>query len=83
MRTKRILPNVLAVTLLAIAPVGMHAQETLFDPEQVGALRWRNIGPNRGGRSIAATGSPGHQRPVYYSTSADYPSSLPAARSGR
>jgi len=30
-----------------------------------GALRWRNIGPERGGRSIAATGS-ASRPPEYY-----------------
>src|SRR5437763_13299177 len=27
-----------------------------YDPVLVSSLRWRNIGPNRGGRSIAASG---------------------------
>ncbi len=35
-----------------------------FDPSLFAALKWRNIGPNRGGRSIAATGSA--SRPLEY-----------------
>jgi photosystem II stability/assembly factor-like uncharacterized protein len=35
-----------------------------YDPSFFSALRWRNIGPNRGGRSIAATGIP--SRPLEY-----------------
>lgn len=37
-----------------------HAQETI----SFGSLKWRGIGPNRGGRSIAAAGSP--NRPLEY-----------------
>lgn len=46
--------------LCAFAPVAL--------PAQVGSLantlRWRNIGPNRGGRSIAVAGS--STRPLVY-----------------
>src|SRR5438477_502589 len=35
-----------------------------FDPTLFSSLRWRNIGPNRGGRSIAATGVV--KRPLEY-----------------
>ncbi|MGH7553668.1 MAG: WD40/YVTN/BNR-like repeat-containing protein [Longimicrobiales bacterium] len=59
MRAKRILPNAFVAALLGVAPVALHAQDALSHPELIGALRWRNIGPNRGGRSIAASGSPG------------------------
>ncbi len=34
------------------------------DDAALQALRWRNVGPNRGGRSISAAGSPG--RPLEY-----------------
>ena len=35
-----------------------------YDARLFGSLRWRNIGPNRGGRSIASTGVVG--RPLEY-----------------
>jgi photosystem II stability/assembly factor-like uncharacterized protein len=35
-----------------------------YDPNLLSGLRWRNIGPNRGGRSIACTGAP--SRPLEY-----------------
>src|SRR5439155_4440804 len=35
-----------------------------FDPTLFSSLRWRNVGPNRGGRSIAATGVV--KRPLEY-----------------
>jgi len=35
-----------------------------YDAAVFGALKWRNIGPNRGGRSLAAAGSP--SRPLEY-----------------
>jgi hypothetical protein len=36
-----------------------------FDQSQLAGLEWRNIGPDRGGRVVAATGVPS-QRNVYY-----------------
>ena len=36
----------------------------VFDPLLFDKLQWRNIGPERGGRSLAVTGSPG--RPLEY-----------------
>jgi len=29
-------------------------------------LKWRNIGPNRGGRSLGSTGSPGRVNEYYF-----------------
>jgi photosystem II stability/assembly factor-like uncharacterized protein len=52
----------LAAAALCLLTAGAGAQqydESLFD-----ALQWRNIGPNRGGRSIAAAGSAA--RPLEY-----------------
>jgi len=37
-----------------------------YDPSLFSALRWRNIGPNRGGRSIACAGSPGRPMEYYF-----------------
>ena len=41
-----------------------HKDSSVFDSKFFDKLKWRNIGPNRGGRSIAATGCPG--RPLEY-----------------
>jgi photosystem II stability/assembly factor-like uncharacterized protein len=37
-----------------------------FDPALYSALHWRNIGPYRGGRSVAATGVPGIPERFYF-----------------
>jgi photosystem II stability/assembly factor-like uncharacterized protein len=66
MRTNRFLPNVIAAAILATGPLGLRAQEALAERDLVGALRWRNIGPNRGGRSIAATGVAGRPYEFYF-----------------
>jgi photosystem II stability/assembly factor-like uncharacterized protein len=42
-----------------------HAQSA-YDPSLFSAMRWRNIGPNRGGRSIAASGSVGRPYEFYF-----------------
>lgn len=50
--------------LLLVVSVGVQASD-LSQPEPWPALRWRNIGPHRGGRTVAAVGVPG--RPdVFY-----------------
>jgi photosystem II stability/assembly factor-like uncharacterized protein len=38
--------------------------QTKFDPEQFGAMQWRSIGPNRGGRVTAVAGVA--QKPLVY-----------------
>src|SRR6266853_1946864 len=48
-------------SLLALCSIA--AAET-YDASLFTALKWRNIGPNRGGRSIASAGSP--SRPFEY-----------------
>ena len=50
------------VAALSVAPA-VNAQID-YSPEAFAALEWRNIGPNRGGRSIAVAGSP--SRPLEY-----------------
>src|SRR5262245_38290300 len=53
--------------LLLICSLGfwysVPAQQT-YDTALFGSLRWRNVGPNRGGRSIAASGVV--KRPLEY-----------------
>src|ERR1700730_15993864 len=41
---------------LVIIPAGMVAQS--FDPGLYGDLRWRHVGPFRGGRTVGAAGVP-------------------------
>jgi photosystem II stability/assembly factor-like uncharacterized protein len=63
----------LSLALVATAPATAHAQDErppAAEPAQgleafFGALTWRNIGPNRGGRSISAAGS-GARPDEYY-----------------
>src|SRR5262245_59300491 len=47
---------------LSLAAAVVHAQG--YDKSLFGALKWKNIGPNRGGRSLTTAGSPG--RPLEY-----------------
>src|SRR5215212_12164407 len=58
----------IAATLLAADPVVMHAQRggapQPASAGPFGALRWRSLGPPRGGRSIAVAGSA--SRPFEY-----------------
>src|SRR5262249_37724172 len=51
------------VTLLASRAV---AQSPSFDSTFFQGKSWRNIGPNRGGRSIAATGIPSRPNEYYF-----------------
>ncbi len=51
--------------VLALAAPAAAAQSPTFDSTYFQGKAWRNIGPNRGGRSTAATGVPG-QPLVYY-----------------
>lgn len=37
-----------------------------YDQKFYDKLKWRNIGPNRGGRSLGATGSPGRPNEYYF-----------------
>jgi photosystem II stability/assembly factor-like uncharacterized protein len=58
---------VLAIVSLAVAPtsgLGQQAAGAGVDTSLFRGIAWRSIGPNRGGRSIAVTGTPG--RPLEY-----------------
>ena len=56
-----------AAALLVPAVVARgQSGAVLYDPAAFAALRWRNIGPNRGGRSIAATGVPTRPHEYYF-----------------
>jgi photosystem II stability/assembly factor-like uncharacterized protein len=61
--TSRI-PTLLVWTAAAAGLVARGAPAQQFDPKLYEALQWRNIGPDRGGRSIAVAGS--SRRPLEY-----------------
>src|SRR4051812_1726995 len=67
-RLARLLPLLLA--LAVPFAVGMlrqlSAQQTRIDPALYSGLRWRNIGPFRGGRVNGVTGVPGQPSPFYF-----------------
>jgi photosystem II stability/assembly factor-like uncharacterized protein len=44
----------------------LDAQQQTIDPALLNAYRWRSIGPDRGGRSIAVAGVKGRPREAYF-----------------
>ena len=52
----RLHPRLIAVALLALLAASAHAQTSLPD-STFAAMKWREIGPYRGGRSVAVAGS--------------------------
>ena len=44
------------ICALAVSTAGHAQSEIRFDPDLMGGFEWRNIGPNRGGRSLSCTG---------------------------
>jgi photosystem II stability/assembly factor-like uncharacterized protein len=55
---------VLMFALLTMVPLA--GQTPAIDPVLVNAYRWRSIGPDRGGRSIAVAGVKGRPREAYF-----------------
>ena len=55
---------VLASTLLADAPLA--AQQPTLDSAFLAGYSWRNLGPDRGGRSIATSGVKGRPQEAYF-----------------
>ncbi len=53
----------LVAVALAISPT--YSQNTL-DESFYGTMEWRNIGPDRGGRSLGCSGSPGRPNEYYF-----------------
>ena len=54
-------------TVLTVAPTpDLTAQSPAIDPALLSTYRWRSIGPNRGGRSIAVAGVKGRPREAYF-----------------
>src|SRR5690606_5076673 len=56
--------TVLLIAALLATPEHLAAQQDNGGPDPFAALEWVNIGPNRGGRSIAVAGS--DARPLEY-----------------
>lgn len=61
-------PVMAAVAVLALAEAGssISAQQQAIDPALLNAYRWRSIGPDRGGRSIAVSGVKGRPLEAYF-----------------
>jgi len=55
----------LLLVLLLTALTGFTAQSQQYDQKLFGEMRWRCIGPFRGGRTVAISGVP-HETNVYY-----------------
>ena len=55
--------SLFVVILAGLGPVSTRAQQ--YDPALYSALRWRMIGPFRGGRTVAAVGVPGSPDVLY------------------
>ncbi|HEY6214349.1 MAG TPA: hypothetical protein VIW45_18775, partial [Vicinamibacterales bacterium] len=64
---KRLFPICLLVIPVAAAMLArVGAQQGRVDPTVYGALKWRSIGPFRGGRVNAVTGVPGQPNVFYF-----------------
>ena len=58
-----------AIFLVWMASESTYAQsqpKPVVDPSFYNSLTWRNIGPNRGGRSLSSMGSPGRPNEYYF-----------------
>ncbi len=75
MRRSRRIPlyvaGLMAVTVSACAPASTMAQGTTapkpaYSAEMLQPFRWRNLGPARGGRSIAVAGSDARENEYYF-----------------
>src|SRR5919107_2217883 len=60
---KRLRPLALTIVLLSLLPSAPQAQ---MDTSLFAGLRWRSIGPNRGGRSQAVAGSAARPNEYYF-----------------
>jgi photosystem II stability/assembly factor-like uncharacterized protein len=62
------MPRLLTLIFLVTLFTGFEtlAQSTESSSDYYSTLEWRNIGPQRGGRSLGATGSPGRTNEYYF-----------------
>ncbi len=61
-----VLPTCLALSIPAPTPAALAAQDVELDSALLAAYGWRNLGPDRGGRSIAASGVVGRPDEAYF-----------------
>ena len=65
MRTTVIFGFALALGCAGLDAQGAEAAQT-YDDVLFRTLEWRNLGPNRGGRSLGCCGSPGRKLEYYF-----------------
>lgn len=53
-------------TLIILSDTRAQSSGSTVDPKYFSAMKWRNIGPQRGGRSLGASGSPGRPNEYYF-----------------
>jgi photosystem II stability/assembly factor-like uncharacterized protein len=58
--------TVLAAFLTAATSGAVLAQDTELRSDRFSLMKWREIGPERGGRSLSCTGSPGRPNEYYF-----------------
>ncbi|MGE0771888.1 MAG: glycosyl hydrolase [Cyclobacteriaceae bacterium] len=68
MRVRQLFSQVLIAGCLISFSFAAYAQQEKgeVDPAYFNKLKWRNIGPDRGGRSLGSTGSPGRPNEYYF-----------------
>lgn len=62
----RMLALLLLVTTGLTQLMAQTTAKPVYEPQFFDKLKWRNIGPNRGGRSLGCTGSPGRPNEYYF-----------------
>src|SRR5436190_12017236 len=62
----RVLLRVLCLGILMSAPTPIHAQQKAYDQSLLKGLKWRSIGPYRGGRSTAVAGVTSQANVFYF-----------------
>ncbi len=66
MRTSGFVESIRLIVCLPIAALTCQLSAQPFDPSLFGGMRWRVVGPFRGGRTVTATGVPGHPDRFYF-----------------
>ena len=66
MKRSPITSIVLATILFTPAVGDLAAQQVVLDPALLAGYSWRNLGPDRGGRSIAVSGVKGRPQEAYF-----------------
>src|SRR5581483_10856366 len=61
---------VLMCTILAVSLAALGADQPQVNPDLYEGLKWRLVGPFRGGRVLAVSGVPGHPEEFYFGAAA-------------